>query len=69
MSAEELDENESELKQLVETRIKVSIINFDWIFEDENCRHFLFLLVSHAKFAVFKQKSVKTFVDFLWQYY
>lgn len=51
------------------TRIGVSIINFEWIFEDNNAEVFLNLLVNMAKKSVFKHKSVKAFINILWKQY
>lgn len=62
-------EDDDHEEEFVNSRITISVINFDWIFEGNNCEQFVNLLVDKAKFKVFKQKSVRSFINLLWKNY
>jgi hypothetical protein len=44
--------------EISNSRISVQIINFEWIFEEDNCYKFLDILVNDAKKSTFKHKSI-----------
>lgn len=59
------DEHKLQSKMSI-TRVKVSAISFDWVFDGDNCQNLILYLVNHGDSSLFKTKSIKTFILLLW---
>ena len=51
------------------TRLSVSIVDFDWIFEPDNAKNFMLMLSRDAKKELFVTCQLRTFIKFMWQQY
>lgn len=58
--SEELDD-ESLVK-----RVKIEAIDFDWIFNGDNCKKMINILADNADSNVLVQKSVRVFINLIW---
>lgn len=50
-------------------RVKLEAIDFDWIFEDDNCKNLLELLVKFGEKKLYKMESFRIFIELMWSYY
>lgn len=52
-------------------RIRTEAIDFDWIFSGnkDNAKNMIDLLANHAREKLFIQKSIRTFISFIWSEY
>lgn len=50
-------------------RVRVEAIDFDWIFIGNNVEHMINLLADKAQSKLFIQKSVRVFINFIWDQY
>lgn len=41
-------------------------LDYDWVFEGDNCEKLLVLLVKHGKNSLFRTTAVKAFIEYLW---
>jgi hypothetical protein len=60
------DEQDSNVK-----RVKVEAIDFDWIFGEngKNAENFIRLLTQQDNTKMFVQKSIRVFIELLWEHY
>lgn len=59
-----LAEGEEPLK-----RVTVEALDFDWLFENENAKTLLQLLASDANSSTLTRKSIKIFIELMWEHY
>jgi len=59
-----LEEGEKPLK-----RVQIEALDFDWIFHGMNAKVLLSLLSSSANTKVLTRKTIKTFIDLMWDHY
>lgn len=50
-------------------KVNVEVIDFNFIFENDNVTSFLMMLAEQGSGEIFVQTSIKVFVNILWQDY
>lgn len=50
-------------------RVAITILDFDWVFEEDNTKKVLEILVNFGENKLFKQESIKSFIKLMWSYY
>lgn len=65
----QLAEQAAEAPGEIYKRIKVEAIDLDWIFQHENTKNFIMLLAQCEQSEIFLQKSIRVFVEIIWEQY
>ena len=63
------DNSNVEDEDVLIKRVQVEALDFDWIFQEGNCKTLLNLLAEEANNSALTTKTIRIFVAFMWSYY
>ena len=49
--------------------MSIEALDFDWLFQNDNCKTLLEVLANDANSIVLTRHSIKVFVELMWEYY
>lgn len=66
---QKLTDDEDQESETRVKRVKVEVVDFDWIFKEDNAKNLMILLTQQDNTKIFVQRSINIFISFMWEFY